>query len=251
MNQRLFPLLFLVLGFPFVNFAQIPAVWLTDTTGTLDGVPFVVENYSSGNTPNIVSYDLSTSDYSAFPLSSTQECLDYSGYDDIRFVFDSPVNLYILPKYWRTDTYGFSQEVELLSGSNLTLANVDTISAVSYADGVIHVIQPVTSITITSVNQGCCSSQALNIGTMSGLGVNDIETQKIVLSPNPVTNEFSVSGINSDKINSAYIVDITGLVVLKNMDLSKNVSIKDLRSGVYFLCVQSDNSLETIRFIKK
>lgn len=147
-----------------ISISQVGAVWTSPTEGTIDGVPFTVTGVTGGS---IVPYDLSTADFVAAPLSSSQQCLDYSGFYDITITLDSPVELYVYAKYWRTDTYVFSDPTTFLSGSNLTVVDAVTTDATSYADGVFKVNGLVTTFTLTSSFQGCCSYQAMNFGGLS------------------------------------------------------------------------------------
>jgi len=153
------------------SYSQIAAIWSSPTSGTIDGVPFTITGLSD---ESLATYDFSTSSYSAGPLSANQQCLDYDGYNTVTISLESPIELYVYPKYWRTDTYLFSDSVVLLSGSNFTLTDNYTADAVSYADGIFKVGSPVSTFTITSTNQGCCSNQALTLA-----GINCIPTSSI------------------------------------------------------------------------
>ena len=157
------------------SYSQVGAIWSTPTSGTIDGVPFTITDVVGS--VGISTYDFSTPDFSAGPLSANQQCLTYEGYNTVTISLDSPIELYIYPKYWRTDTYLFSDSVTLLSGSNLTLTDNYTADAVSYADGIFKVSSPVSTFTITSTIQGCCSSQVLTFAGINCTPTSSIDTQ--------------------------------------------------------------------------
>ena len=152
---------FFALFISLSSFSQVGAVWTTPTTGTIDGVSFVITGTSGSTTQP---FDLSTVDFSGAPLSASQDCLDYEGYSNVTITLSSPIELYFYAKYWRTDTYTFSDPVTFLSGSNLTVVDPLTTTAVSYADGVYRVDGMVSTFTITSTNQTCCSHQVMTFG---------------------------------------------------------------------------------------
>ena len=85
------------------------------------------------------------------------------------------------------------------------------------------------------------------------LGINDFEKSDVVLFPNPVNNQLYVkSKLNIDTIK---IFDINGrLIQNKKMIYSNDeieLSVSELKSGIYFLEVYSNKQKEVLRFVKE
>jgi len=84
---------------------------------------------------------------------------------------------------------------------------------------------------------------------VSVLNVEELPIQKITLYPNPATNkiQFSVP------LDAIHIYDVTGKLIkeFKNYTASESVSIEALKSGLYFVKVQQNGNLQTIKLLKK
>jgi len=127
------------------------AIWTSSTTGTLNGVGFTMTQLRDANPSN---WDMSTSDFSAAPLSATQNSGTISHGDDWVVTFASPVSdLKLYCKYWRTASYVFSQPLTLLSsGNGLTSPNSTTVSvgANAWGNGIIQFAGPITTLSVNS-----------------------------------------------------------------------------------------------------
>ena len=75
---------------------------------------------------------------------------------------------------------------------------------------------------------------------------NDIS---IVLSPNPITNQFSISGI--EQIVSLTLKDLNGKWIKSFDAQDKNHSMSNVTSGVYFLEVHDENRSYIIKVVKE
>jgi hypothetical protein len=117
----------------------------------------------------------------------------------------------------------------------------------------------VSNLTVTNDNQafrciisesGCVDTS--DIATLSILNDASIFTNKetrVILSPNPITNYFSISGI--ENIVSLSLKDLSGKLI-KTFDVQdKNYSISYITSGVYFLEVRDEHRTYIIQLIKK
>ena len=86
---------------------------------------------------------------------------------------------------------------------------------------------------------------------LSPTSVFEVEAEEINIYPNPVSNEFSISG-NDQEVKSLEIRNTVGQVVLSLSNPGKTVYTADLSSGTYFVSmVMEDDSLSVGRFIKK
>lgn len=85
------------------------------------------------------------------------------------------------------------------------------------------------------------------------LSINDFEKSDVVLYPNPVNNQLYIKSKLS--IDSIKIFDINGrLIQNKIMNYSNEnleLSVSELRSGIYFIEVYSNKQKEVLRFIKE
>ena len=117
----------------------------------------------------------------------------------------------------------------------------------------------VSNLTLTNDNQAfrCLISEAgcldtSDIATLSIIDDASIISQiksSLVLSPNPISNDFSISGI--EQIVSLLLKDVSGKFI-KTFDVQdKNHSMTNVTSGVYFLEVCDENRTYMIKVIKE
>lgn len=83
-------------------------------------------------------------------------------------------------------------------------------------------------------------------------GLNENLTSSLHLFPNPAENTLTLGGVNTPSTIS--IVNMNGQVMnvyfTENSD-SLNMNVENLEKGVYFVKIESHNSSDTIRFVKK
>ena len=81
------------------------------------------------------------------------------------------------------------------------------------------------------------------------LGINDINSEKALLFPNPVVDYITVLGVANAKDYQIY--GMSGQMV-KSSKFDTKINVKDLQSGVYQLVITTaDNKNHQFRFIKK
>ncbi len=89
------------------------------------------------------------------------------------------------------------------------------------------------------------------------LGVDDFELSysRVQLYPNPVRNILTIKNVNNLELENGQITDVTGKIIstfdLKNMGLTKEISLENLSSGMYFVKITGHNSSITKRVIKQ
>lgn len=84
------------------------------------------------------------------------------------------------------------------------------------------------------------------------LSTDDFFASNFSLSPNPISTNFTIQS-NNQLINSVQVTDINGRIVKNNsFETVSNVSvdISDLKPGMYFVTVQSDNGSGTSKVFK-
>ena len=76
----------------------------------------------------------------------------------------------------------------------------------------------------------------------------DNETSALI-SPNPITNQFSISGI--EEIVSLTIMDMNGKIVKTLNEKEKSHDVSNLKPGMYFLEVRDENRYHVFRLVKE
>ena len=86
----------------------------------------------------------------------------------------------------------------------------------------------------------------------SPLGQEEFSTNKIVLYPNPASEQLTISNIDLSTIKNVSIVSMLGKVI-KNVKLTNDtISIASLSEGIYILAIETiDWKKYTERFVKK
>jgi hypothetical protein len=80
-------------------------------------------------------------------------------------------------------------------------------------------------------------------------GIDENETLKVSVFPNPANDFITIN--TEEVIEKITILDVSGKTVFsQEKGLNKRVNIQHLPSGVYFLTVESSNSVGTTKFIK-
>lgn len=84
------------------------------------------------------------------------------------------------------------------------------------------------------------------------LGTNKLESFQFGVYPNPVTESFSIQGNFTGEF-TAEILDQTGKVVqsVENGFAGKAIETSNLKSGIYFVKVNSNEGTATQKFVKK
>ena len=84
---------------------------------------------------------------------------------------------------------------------------------------------------------------------------NNLSVSTVSVYPNPATDVLTISIGNTADLPSAYSIYsslgqvIAQKVVSSNGDLSINTS--DLSSGIYFIRIEKETAVKTLKFVKK
>ena len=98
---------------------------------------------------------------------------------------------------------------------------------------------------------GCDSIVTLNL-TLSYTGINEINSSSLVISPNPTAGSFSLRGLEKlGTITSLRIMDNNGKVVQVLDPKATQFSCSNLKTGMYFLEVNSNTTKDLIKIIKE
>ena len=97
-----------------------------------------------------------------------------------------------------------------------------------------------------------CSDWTFTTGPDPALATNDFINQNFKVYPNPATTFVNISSKDNTKINQIQITDLNGRVIksINGKEVSTQINIADLNTGVYFLKVSTDNGVGTTKIIK-
>ncbi len=71
----------------------------------------------------------------------------------------------------------------------------------------------------------------------------------ILLSPNPTTNKFIITGINLAELAQINVMDLAGKIVVQSSNLTVNIA--DLSMGTYLVSIKMNNDITTIHKLIK
>jgi hypothetical protein len=98
---------------------------------------------------------------------------------------------------------------------------------------------------------GCDSIVTLNL-TMNFSGINELNQSKLIISPNPTKDNFSIMGLDKlGNVNSMVLKDLNGKTVKVLDPKATQFKITDLNKGVYFLTISAGEMQEVIKLIKE
>jgi hypothetical protein len=86
-------------------------------------------------------------------------------------------------------------------------------------------------------------------GSTSGISQYDIPNESIDIFPNPVNDIQFISGLKNPSMVSVY--DISGKLLLKRKDVTKEIDISCLAKGMYFIKVIMQEGSVVRKFIKE
>jgi hypothetical protein len=92
------------------------------------------------------------------------------------------------------------------------------------------------------------SGYRIEVGTA---GITDVSVTDLTVSPNPVQDKLTVNGLKSADNVAIYAIDGSLLLSLDGSEkTSLDLDCRDLKTGVYLLKCTSDNTTQSIRFLK-
>jgi hypothetical protein len=141
--------------------------------------------------------------------------------------------------------------------ASLTASGASTYSWNTSATTSVVAVSPsvTTSYTVTGTNTNSCSASVVitqSVSACTGLNNNVASTIGTVVYPNPNTGLFIIE-LNNGSVKTIEVMDLTGRIVLTNTSSNDKMdfNINSLSNGVYFVKVQSNNSVEVIKIVKQ
>jgi hypothetical protein len=74
---------------------------------------------------------------------------------------------------------------------------------------------------------------------------------EFVLYPNPVKEVLNISSKNQTEISSIEIYNIVGQVVIAIPNSTKTIDVSNLKTGTYFIKVNTEKGTTTTKFVKE
>jgi hypothetical protein len=89
--------------------------------------------------------------------------------------------------------------------------------------------------------------------TNTPLSVNDLENtvEQISIYPNPAKNTIQITNFYTFTNPTVKIFSILGKEVYASKALNSAIDVAMLKSGIYLVRIQSENKVETVKFIKQ
>ncbi|MBA3683168.1 MAG: T9SS type A sorting domain-containing protein, partial [Bacteroidetes bacterium] len=111
-----------------------------------------------------------------------------------------------------------------------------------------------TSYTVTGTTNGCSNTFVISqtVSGCVGIDTKVASVSGILVYPNPNSGEFTIE-LNNGSVKNIDIMDLTGRIVLSSSSNNDKVdfNIKNLANGVYYVRIQSDNTVNVIKIIKE
>jgi hypothetical protein len=158
--------------------------------------------------------------------------------------------------------FGCDLAQPLITFNGTLLNSTSALSYQWYLDG--NIIDGATQQTFTPVENGVYSVEIFSgYGCVQmsepfdlvGLGIESLSNSGISVYPNLVHDFFTVRNSNRETIKSIMIYDETGRVIMtpsaNSISTETKVDGSQLRSGIYFVAVQSGNEIFKSRIVKQ
>jgi hypothetical protein len=141
---------------------------------------------------------------------------------------------------WTTNVSG----AQINSNQGTTYTSADTSISVtwpaSFTNGILYV----------QASNDCGSSPVYTINLLGTVGINELNSSSIVVYPNPVTNNKTVTiQANLNGVTQLQVVDLAGKVVLNTQVEFKNshseINLDGISNGTYLIKLNNENKLLT------
>jgi hypothetical protein len=141
--------------------------------------------------------------------------------------------------------------------ASLTASGASTYSWNTSSTNTVISITPsvTTSYTVTGTGANTCSNSVVftqSVSACTGLNNNVVSTIGAVVYPNPNAGMFTIE-LNNGSVKTIEVMDVTGRVVLANTSSNDKIDFNTttLSNGIYYVRVQSNNSVEVIKIVKQ
>ena len=155
----------------------------------------------------------------------------------------------------RVEIYGaFGKQIrDIRSGEGFKyMSSLNAHFGIGTATGITQVIIRWPSGVVDVINNPSINQSLHVVEGSSPLAQDDFSTNKIVLYPNPASEQLTISNIDLSTIKDISIVSMHGKVIKKVKLTNETISITNLSEGIYILAIETtDGKKYTERFVKK
>jgi hypothetical protein len=75
-------------------------------------------------------------------------------------------------------------------------------------------------------------------------------TEEFTISPNPSSKELLINGIGDEIETRFSIINSHGKLIITAYLINSSIDISELEMGIYYLKLETDASIEMLKFIK-
>lgn len=167
----------------------------------------------------------------------------------------SSITVYALPSLTVTPASSMicinSSSISLTGSPSGGVFSGTHVSANSFTPAATGTFTPVYSYTAST---GCTNTASTSIVVSACTGIDQLSTTPAALSvhPNPNSGEFTVELANGFE-KQIRVMDITGRLIYTSISSQDKttVDISSLSNGMYYVQIQSDNTVETMKVVKQ
>jgi len=245
----------------------------TAKTVTVSGTPtadvsFSVTTVGASGTPVSGSGTITVSDEPGEPAGNQIHNFTVSGLTSTFYTFTS-ANMNSTAGSATYDGLALTARLKIESATNIsyttpavstltlvfdpTFAGTIKLNGTNYtATAGLVVIPSVPAGTNTITKGGTTNLYYIKTEYQSVLGLpNNIAAQKLVLYPNPVTNELNIASTNSKTIEKVSVYNLVGQLVKNVGGNHKTIDMSDLSSGTYLVKIQTNDGVIDQKIIKR
>ncbi len=140
--------------------------------------------------------------------------------------------------------------------ASLTASGAATYTWNTAANTTVIAVSPTvtTSYTVTGSTNGCSNTFTISqaVSPCTGIDAKTASVNGILVYPNPNTGIFTVE-LNNGSVKNIEVMDLTGRVILSSSSVNDKVdfNINTLANGVYYVRIQSNNTVDVIKIVKE
>ncbi|MDO8998462.1 MAG: DUF2341 domain-containing protein [Bacteroidota bacterium] len=141
--------------------------------------------------------------------------------------------------------------------ASITASGADTYTWNTASNNTIIAVSPsvTTSYSVTGTDVNGCSNTftiSQSVSPCTGIMSKTSTINGLLIYPNPNTGLFTID-LNNNFIKTIEIMDVTGRILLTKTSSNEKIdfNINALVNGIYYVKIQSNNSVEVIKIVKE